>query len=298
MKRILALILSIVSVMTACFCMTGCKKDEKLAMGKEMVKYASQLDAIRALDRGDVHAIVIDSIMAGYYSNVGDYAGKISVVPDLILAQESYGIAAKKGNYSLVREINDALINLTKNGTTATIANEFGVADSLAIDSSIETNPISEEQASDNGFQTILNSNSKKIVIGITIFAPIAYYKSNSNIGEQSNYTGFDIELARAAVAYLSEKYQTNLNIEFSVISWKAKEALLENGTIHLVWNGMTITPEREENMCISLPYLYNKQVAVVKTEKVNDYSDKASFKNAAIGVESGSAGQSVVKGK
>jgi polar amino acid transport system substrate-binding protein len=60
----------------------------------------------------------------------------------------------------------------------------------------------------------------------------------------------------------------------------------------------MTITEQRSQDMCISIPYLYNKQVAVVKTEDLSNYTDKASFKNAVIGVEAGSAGESVVTGK
>ena len=30
----------------------------------------------------------------------------------------------------------------------------------------------------------------------------------------------------------------------------------------------MTITPEREENMSVSIPYMQNKQVKVVKAEE------------------------------
>ena len=131
----------------------------------------------------------------------------------------------------------------------------------------------------------------KKIVIGYTVFAPIAYDINGV-------LTGFDIELARAAVAYLNTVYNTEIDLEFVIIDWNAKEALLENETIDLIWNGMTITEEREEAMCISVPYLANRQVAVVKKENVANYTDKASFENAVIGVEKGSAGMSVVKGK
>lgn len=114
--------------------------------------------------------------------------------------------------------------------------------------------------------------------------------------------TGFDIELARKVVAYLNEEYQTEIEIEFQEIDWNSKEALLENGTIDLVWNGMTITAQRAAEMCISVPYLYNKQVAVVRAADKDKYADFsltsiASFITATFGAEAGSAGEDVVDG-
>ena len=113
--------------------------------------------------------------------------------------------------------------------------------------------------------------------------------------------TGFDIELAREVVAYLNEEYDAKIKIEFQEIDWNSKEALLENGTIDLVWNGMTITAERAAEMCISVPYLYNKQVAVVRKNDENKYSNISlataiNLKDATFGAEAGSAGEDVVK--
>ena len=112
---------------------------------------------------------------------------------------------------------------------------------------------------------------------------------------ETTKFTGFDIELSKKVVEYLNETYDVNLKIEFTEIDWNSKEALLENGSIDLVWNGMTITPERSEEMCISLPYLYNKQVAVVRAEDKATYTDLASMANANVGAETGSAGEGVI---
>ncbi len=289
MKKLLTLLLTIVLTFSAVMGLTACKNDDSLAMGKEMVKYNTQLEAIAQLGNS-VDAVVIDSIMGGYYTVFGDYAGQIAIVPNLTLAQEEYGIAAKKGSLAFMSEINKALIALNNNGTMATIANTFGVSESLSI-SSATTNPYAS--ATDNSWNAIKNTGT--IVVGITIFAPIAFY-NGATIAE--NLTGFDIELAKAVVAYLNTAYSLSLNVQFQVINWNQKEALLENGSIDLVWNGMTITEQRSNDMCISVPYLYNKQVAIVPISEVNNYTDKESFKNAIIGVEAGSAGESVVSGK
>jgi ABC-type amino acid transport substrate-binding protein len=64
----------------------------------------------------------------------------------------------------------------------------------------------------------------------------------------------------------------------------------------------MTITPEREAAMCISVPYLANKQVAVIKKADAAKYAaaDAAAFaessKDAIIAVEKGSAGEALVQ--
>ena len=284
MKKFITSIVSAALAAIMLFSLTAC--GGKLALGKEMIKCDSQLDAVVKLANEDLDAVVIDSIMAGYYAATGDYAGKIAIVDNLVLAQEEYGIAGRKEDKAFVSKINDALIALNADETITDIAEAFGVEKSIAI-SSETTNPLAS--ANDESWNNIVASG--KIVIGYTIFAPIAYENGDT-------LTGFDIELARAVVAYLNEINNVDLDVEFLVINWDSKEALLEEGTIDLVWNGMTINEERLANMCISVPYLYNKQVAVVAADKVKDYTDKESFKDAVIGVEKGSAGQDCVEGK
>lgn len=112
---------------------------------------------------------------------------------------------------------------------------------------------------------------------------------------QKDSFTGFDIELSRKVVKYLNKEYKTDIEIEFTEIDWDSKEALLENGTIDLVWNGMTITPARSAEMTISVPYLYNKQVAVIRKADVSKYTTVASMAEANVGAEAGSAGEGVI---
>ena len=280
--KLMALVLATGCVMG----MAACDGGSDLALGKEMITQDSQLDALTQLKNGAVDAVVIDSVMAGYYSTTGDFAGQVAIVENLVLAEESYGIAAKKGNQAFMSEINKALLALQADGTMTEVATEFGLQNDIAVKADT-VNPYAN--ATDNSWEAIKTDGT--IVIGYTVFAPIAYT-------EAGEFTGYDIELAREVVAYLNETYTLELEVDFQEIDWNSKEALLENGTIDLVWNGMTITEERSEEMCVSVPYLYNKQVAVVAKADVAKYTTKDSFKDAVIGVESGSAGESVVKGE
>ena len=93
------------------------------------------------------------------------------------------------------------------------------------------------------------------LVVGITDYAPMDYKDKN---GE---WTGFDAEFARA--------FAKDLGVEVEVveINWDRKFEELNAKTIDCIWNGMTITEEREENMSVSIPYMQNKQVKVVKSK-------------------------------
>jgi polar amino acid transport system substrate-binding protein len=120
-----------------------------------------------------------------------------------------------------------------------------------------------------------------KIVVGITDYAPMDYPDEN---GE---WTGFDAEFARLFAKELG------VEIEFFVISdWGKKFVELSDKNIDAVWNGMTITEEALTNSSVSNPYVLNKQVLVMKADKVANYKDAASLKDLTIAVENGSAGE------
>ena len=118
-----------------------------------------------------------------------------------------------------------------------------------------------------------------KMVIGITLFAPMNYYDANNNL------IGFETEFAEAVCEELG------VDAEFVEINWDAKETELASKKIDCIWNGMTITPKRQEEMSISVPYMSNKQVLVVKSENAGI----TSVEGLNIAVEAGSAGETVV---
>jgi len=264
----------------------SCNAD-KLLVGKEYVVADSQLAALMKLDKGEADVAVIDSVMAGYYTSTGDYASKMQIVDGLVFAEESYGVAAKKGNNALMSKINEALIAIRTTGY-ADLVEEYNLSSSVALTADT-TDPYAN--ATDSSWTNLISDDNPTLVIGYTEFAPIAYK-------ENDEWIGFDIELAKATVAYLNQTYSTNIELNFQIIDWTAKESMLENGTIDLVWNGMTITPAREAEMCISVPYLFNKQVAVILKSDAAKYTDKASMAKAIMTAETGSAGETVIIGE
>ena len=93
-----------------------------------------------------------------------------------------------------------------------------------------------------------------KLVIGITDYAPMDYEKTKGS-GE---WIGFDADMARLVGEELG------VETEFVEISWDAKITELKSKKIDLIWNGMSITEERTENMFLSKPYIANAQIIIV----------------------------------
>lgn len=76
-------------------------------------------------------------------------------------------------------------------------------------------------------------------------------------MGDDGEYTGFDLELAQEVAKRLGLEYKAQ------PIAWDSKDMELEAGNIDCIWNGFTMTG-REEDYTWSEPYMANTQVFVV----------------------------------
>jgi ABC-type amino acid transport substrate-binding protein len=290
-KKIIAIVLALALVLSLSIALVACNDEDNeknnLLFGNELTTLTSQIDILTQLKNGSADIGVMDSIMAGYYMTTGTYAQDLQLIENFVLAEEEYGIAAKKGNSALISKINEALIALAANGSMSAIGDTFGLTSEIIVDSQT-TNP--NASAADNSWTNLVSDGT--LVIGYTLFAPIAY-TDDANGGA---LTGYDIELAKAVVSYLNVTYNASITIDFQVITWSQKETMLQNGSIDLVWNGLTINDERLAAMEISVPYLRNKQVAVIRKTDVLKYSSLSAFltnaRNAIVAVENGSAAQ------
>ena len=257
--------------------MIACSSQE-LKFGKELVKVDGMVDILVELDSKTSDVGVMDSIMAGYYINE-EYKGELMIIPDLELANEKYGIAARKDGAYTAKVISKAIIDLYKEGKVLEIAAKYGLEESLAIDENAVIDLSDESGKAD--YDEIVESG--KLVVGYTIFAPIAYEDDGELIG-------FDTELAKA----VGEKL--GLEVVFQVINWDTKVFELESKAIDVIWNGMTITDKIKEETSVTIPYLKNKQVAVIRVEDKDKYKTTEDMLDAVICVESGSAGQMCVE--
>ncbi|MEG1764291.1 MAG: transporter substrate-binding domain-containing protein [Oscillospiraceae bacterium] len=124
-----------------------------------------------------------------------------------------------------------------------------------------------------------------KLVIGYTLAEPMNFKDDSGEL------TGFDTEFAKAVCKKL------DLTPEFVEINWDTKEIELNAKNIDCIWNGMTIDADRKANMEISVPYVKNMQVVVIKSDKAKTYTDVASLEKANLTAEVGSAGEKTIAG-
>ena len=99
-------------------------------------------------------------------------------------------------------------------------------------------------------------------------------------VGDDGNYTGFDLDLAQA----VCEKNGWELQLE--PIDWDSKDALLGSGAINCIWNGFTMEG-REDQYTFSDPYMLNEQVVVVKADSGIDSLDGLADKVVMTQVDS-----------
>lgn len=76
-------------------------------------------------------------------------------------------------------------------------------------------------------------------------------------IGDDGEFTGFDLELAQEVAKRLGLEYKPQ------PIAWDAKDMELEAGNIDCIWNGFTMTG-REDDYAWTDAYMANTQVFVV----------------------------------
>lgn len=142
-------------------------------LGATLIGVSSQINILTELNAGSADIGVMDSVMAGYYINEtgSEYADSLMIAPvKIALEDEYYGIAARKGEVALMDKINTSLAKLYADGTVGKIAEKYGLTDVIQ---PIQYTSQWDSIADKSSWDYIVNRG--KIVIGYTLFAPIAY---------------------------------------------------------------------------------------------------------------------------
>ena len=142
----------------------------------------------------------------------------------------------------------------------------------------------SSVDAADSDWAKIESNGTMKI--GITYFEPMNYFDDNGEL------TGFETEFATAVCEKLG------VTPEFVEINWDSKIMELQAQTIDCIWNGMTITPELQEALTISDPYIKNYQVVVIRSDNADVYTSTADLVGKTVEAEAGSAGEAAIIGE
>ena len=144
-----------------------------------------------------------------------------------------------------------------------------------------EADPTNNNEAQDESDLGYVKENGKLVIV-YTDYAPMNYTDEN---GE---FTGFDTELATLVCEKLG------LEPVFVEINWDTKEVELNAKSIDCIWNGLTIDDERKATMEITVPYVKNAQVVLVKEGTA--YEGTESLIGKAVAAEQGSAGEKIIE--
>ena len=123
-----------------------------------------------------------------------------------------------------------------------------------------------------------------EVKIGITLYEPMNYKDENGEL------TGFETEFATAVFEELG------MTPVFQEINWDSKVMEVNSKNINCIWNGMTATPEMAEALTLSVPYVGNAQVIIIRSENADKYKSTADLADAKVDAEAGSAGEATLQ--
>ena len=130
-----------------------------------------------------------------------------------------------------------------------------------------------------------LESSEKTFIMGIDPeYPPFSY------LGDDGEYTGFDVEICKAACEKLG------WNFEVFGVNWDQKLVQLDARECDCIWSGMTIMPSMyEQGYVISEPYYESVQVLLVKSD--SGYTGYADLAGKDVAVQLGTSGESLLNG-
>ena len=106
-------------------------------------------------------------------------------------------------------------------------------------------------------------------------------------VGDNGEYTGFDLDLAKEVASRLGLEYKAQ------PVAWDSKDMELESGNIDCIWNGFTITG-REDDYTWTTPYMANKQVFVVAND--SDIKSQVDLAGKVVEVQADSSAEAALK--
>ena len=113
-------------------------------------------------------------------------------------------------------------------------------------------------------------------------------YPPFSYMGDDGEYTGFDVDVCKAVCDYLGWEFKV-----FGV-NWDQKLVQLDSNECDCVWSGMTILDSmKEAGYVISRPYFDNEQVLLVKDD--SGFNSSADLAGKAVAVQLGTSGESLL---
>lgn len=209
-----------------------CQEESKAA---SVAGFKSGIDAALDLKTGAIDAVVLDELPAQEIVNKNPDL-KIIRDPYFSANKEEYAIAVKKGNSTLLQEINATIGAMKDNGQYEELVKAFMPADGNV--------KIPTFKSTKTGSTVKLGTNAA--------FPPFEYV-------EGKDIVGFDIAMG--------ERIADSCNAQLEVVDMAFDSLIpaLQAGTIDFIAAGMSVTEERKKNVDFSDSYYASEQVIIVR---------------------------------
>ena len=145
-----------------------------------------------------------------------------------------------------------------------------------------ETTAAAETSAESTADTTAAEAAGGTLIVGFDQdFPPMGF------VGDDGEFTGFDLDLAKEVASRLGLEYKAQ------PIAWDSKDMELESGNIDCIWNGFTMTG-REDDYTWTTPYMANKQVFVVAND--SDINSQADLAGKVVEVQADSSAEAALR--
>lgn len=200
-------------------------------------KYNKYADAVQALKQGKLDAVIIDSDTANVFTGKNDDITLLSEG----FADEEYAIAMNLDNAELQTLINGALSELKGDGTLQKIKEYYDGDKSESSDAK----PYTRNDSADRSRGTLVMATNAE-------FPPYEYREGDQIVG-------FDVDMMNAVCDKLGYELKID-DMQFDSII-----AAVQSGKADVGVAGMSVTPEREQNVKFSDSYTVTHLVVMVR---------------------------------
>ena len=207
--------------------------DDKLGLAG-VEQYNKGADAVQALLTNKIDAVCIDDQVAKKFVEANP--DKLTTL-DTAFAEESYAIAVSKDNPDLTEALNGAIAELTADGTLDSILDKY--------------------IAKTEGAEGYTTPEGTEYPNGTLVMATNAAFEPYEYI-ENGEIVGIDAEFAKALCDKLGYELQIE-DMEFDSII-----AAVNSGKADFGMAGMTVTPERQEEIDFTDTYCTAAQAIIV----------------------------------
>lgn len=201
----------------------------------EVVRFNRGGDAVAALKKGVVDAVIIDDAPAEIFIEQIDGLHLL----DEPFANEEYGIAVSKEKPELLEKINAALENLQADGTLDEIKEAWIMGEATV--------------TAYEGQQGTSYAN------GVLVMTTNAEFPPYESIADDGSIIGMDVDIMKAVCDVLDMELKVQ-NTDFASVITS-----LERGMADVAASGITITEERLQQVDFSKAYTQAKQVVIVR---------------------------------